>query len=371
MAFHIEHGIAMDKVFSFVVPLLPGIGGGANTSLSILSPRRPVQRLQVNVVRRRHVPCAYLRVGTAAVPGDNGLRQFLKELSQHSMLSEEEERALLLRVQASREHERVQMELKTEFGRDAEEEEVAERLGLSRVEYRKEKRGCLEARDELVKANLRLVVHIASLLYRGKGEETSGMGLADLIQEGCLALIRAAERFDVKKSEKFAPYAFRAVWSRCRRACVPVGCIVSIPERLKEAVRKTRRLDREEGRQERSSVIAEAEMHLMGGGVYLDAPLKQGDGELTVMDSLQSTKPRPEQVVERGDVWLACRKRLSERDARIIKLKFGLGGERPRLAKEIGKMEGLSAARVGQIVGQALDTLRVMEPGLVEYLHDL
>lgn len=361
----------MDNAFSFVVPLLPGVTRNVVSSFTILSPRRPTQWFEVDMTRRRLAPHAYLRVGTAAAPGDNGLRQFLRELSEHSMLSGEEERALLLRVQISREHERLQTELKADLGREAEEQEIAQRLGLSKMEFKRERRECLEARDELVKANLRLVVHIASLLYRGKGGETSGVGLADLIQEGCLALIRAAERFDVKKCEKFAPYAFRAVWSRCRRAYVPVGCIVSIPERLKEAVRTTKRLDREQGRQERNSAVAEAEMHLMGGGISLDAPLKRGDGELTVMDTLQSTKPRPEQFVERGDVWLACRKQLSERDARIVKLRFGLDGERPRLAKEIAKMEGLSAARVGQIVGQALDTLRETEPGLVEYLHDL
>lgn len=371
-----ESGVDMDTVNAgaFVMPLRVAVtvGGGGCSWVGAVSPRRGGEMVGRVGARRREVTRAYVRVGDGgAGGGDDGLRGFLRELSGHSLLCEREERGLLMKVQALREHERVQAELKAELGRDGEDEEVAERLGMGRGEFERERRECLEARDELVKRNLRLVVHIASLVYRGKGGETSGVGLGDLIQEGCLALIRAAERFDLSKAERFAPYAFRAVWSRCRRAYVPVACIVSIPQRLREAVRKTKRLDRQHGVQQRGAAVAEAEMHLYGGGISLDAPLNIADGDLSVLDVLQSTRPRPQQVVERGDVWAACRKRLSERDALIVKLRFGLDGETPRLAKHIAKIVGLSAARVGQIVAHALHTLRHTEPGLLHYLSDL
>lgn len=311
-------------------------------------------------------------------PAERGVTDFMREVSEYAMLSLAEERRLLGRVQALRAHERVRGELKTELGRQATQNEVAMRLGMAVGALESERTECLQARDELVRGNLRLVVHVASMQYGARSVDSSGVALADLIQEGCVGLVRAAERFDVSKGERFAPYAFRAVWGRCQRANVPVGCIVTMPHRLKAAVRKKkrgymRRGDCGDGAHGDGSKVAQAEVHLTGG-VSLDAPLGRNGGGC-MMDVLLSSVGRPEEVVDRrlmrGAVWVACEKRLSARDAAVIKMRFGLGDGRPVLVKEIARRVGVSASRVAQIVWQAVDTLRRSEPGLAEYLHDL
>lgn len=318
------------------------------------------------------------------------------------MLNVPEERALLLKVRPLQVHERVRSDLTASLARQPTDTQLAAALGVSPARLLRERRKALRARDALVHANLRLVVRVATRVHKAvaararasMAKEGAGVSLTDLIQEGSLALIRAAEKFDLSKGERFAPYACRAIWSRCRRAAVPASCIVSLPDRLRVAARKLGRFraefERENGERpsdeaeaavtptEPLRLVRNAEMH-MHGGVFLDAPMKKGKREggrtLSVMDTLTSNRPAPEDVVDRElvrkNIREACYKRLRRRDADILALRFGLDDGKPVLAKQIAVLYGISAPRVTQIVLQAMETLRVKEPELANHIHDL
>lgn len=330
-------------------------------------------------------------------PSPDSLLDFSREIADHSLLSLQEERALLLKLRPLRLHARVRADLAAENGTLPTDHQLAAALGYTHARLLRDRRKALRARDALVNANLRLVVRVASRVHRSLSPQqgTGVISLTDLIQEGSLALIRAAENFDTAKGTRFAPYACRAIWSRCRRVAMPASCIVSLPERLRVAANKLSRFRAEYRRQnghnpslhaqaaltpaEPLRLVLNAEKHLHGG-VFLDAPLgvskrHSGGRDVTALDTLSSARPVPEEVVDRElvrkNVREACYKRLSSRDADILAMRFGLDDGKPVLAKDIAAQFGISAPRVTQIVLQAMEKLRVSEPELADHIHDL
>lgn len=350
--------------------------------------------------QRRVPPPPRRRVRRPAHPADTAYTDYARELAEHPLLSHAEERALLRQASFLRVHEQLRAKLAHDAGAAPPDEECAAHLGLTPASYQARRRRALRARDRLVTANLRLVVKVASMQHKAtahaapgtKRNDLVGISFTDLIQEGSLALIRAAELFDTSRGERFSSYAFRAIWSRCRRAATPASCIVSIPERLKVAANKLAKF-RKDYRQEHGSKpskeleaavspkenlerVRECQQHLHGG-VYLDRPLRgmKNEGATTVLDTLTSQRLAPEDVVHqelvRRRVREACDKQLSKRDADVLALKFGLDDGKPVLAKHIAELFGISAPRVTQIVLQALEKLRVNEPELALLIHDL
>ena len=213
-------------------------------------------------------------------------------------------------------------------------------------------------------------------MVHGKDKaERGAVSFTDLIQEGSLALIRAAERFHAEKGERFSSYAFKAIWRRCRRASTPASCIVTIPERLKVAARKLstfkNTFERQHGivpsdeEQEKISDIAlakvkEAELRLKDG-VSLNQPVKNGT-VVSVMDVLACPKLSPEQVVQRDlirqQIAQACLKWLSERDAQVLSLRFGLGDGEPVRGKEIARRMDSNRNAVYKLIHDARLRLR-------------
>ena len=367
---------------AFVGPLPPRAALTVGTAAT--SPRRPP-------ARRRPAPSKPRRTRPATVPSHDAFQDFSRELGEHSLLTPPEERALLLKVRPLRVHERVRADLASELRAPPTDAQLAAALGVSPPRLRRERRKALRARDALVHANLRLVVRVARRVHKTAGAAAggaagAGVSLTDLVQEGSLALIRAAEKFDLQRGERFAPYACRAIWSRCRRAMTPASCIVSLPERLRVAAGKLGRFraefERENGRRpseeaeaavtagEPLRLVRGAERHLRGG-VFLDAPVGDGCG----LDMLRWEGKLPQEVLEREEVRRrvkeACYRRLRRRDADILVMRFGLEDGKPVLGREVAKRVGVSAPRVTQIVLQALETLRVQEPRLADLIHDL
>ena len=250
----------------------------------------------------------------------------------------------------------------------AEEVDLAKRI----------ERGDQAAKERMISSNLRLVVSIAKK-YQGQG-----LGLLDLIQEGILGLIRAAEKFDWRRGYKFSTYATFWVRQAIQRGIANKARTIRVPVHLGQRERTVARTERElaarlgrDPTDEEIATAAELEPHEVEEArdavrtiTSLDRPVGE-EGEASLGDLLPGDDPPVEEVVEvslREEALRRAVDELPERERDVVRLRYGIHGDQPTPLRETGRRLGLSPERVRQIEAQALAHLAVTRE--VEALRD-
>ncbi|MEZ4456779.1 MAG: sigma-70 family RNA polymerase sigma factor [Gemmatimonadales bacterium] len=273
-----------------------------------------------------------IRVGPGkggSASDDGSLDLYLREISRYPLINQEEEVSLARRIHVGEE----------------------------------------EALDKLVRSNLRFVVSVA------KKYQNQGVSLSDLINEGNLGLIRAAHKFDETKGIKFISYAVWWIRQAILQALAEQSRIVRVPLNragtLHRITRRSSALQQELGREPTAAEVAEGmdieveevekTLSISQNHVSLDAPLAPGEDN-RLLDYLPDTQnPGPDAETFERALTQSIEEVLSslrEREAKILRLYFGLDSPEPMTLEEIGAQLGITRERVRQIKEKALSRLR-------------
>ncbi len=256
------------------------------------------------------------------------LESYLREINETPLLNAEEERALAYRIEE----------------------------------------GDSAARDQMVRANLRLVVNIA------RGYTGKGLDLPDLIAEGNLGLLRAVEAFDPSMNTRFSTYASYWIKQSIKRTLVNTAKTIRLPAYMVELLTKWRRasaqLQEDLGRPPTQEEIA-ARLHLSKKKLNIikkairvyQAPVQtdQEDADWSLDETLldRNGKNPSSALVEADDLHhvLSLLDKMDPREATVLRMRFGLDDQEPKTLKKIGERLGLTRERVRQIESEALAKL--------------
>ncbi|HEV8179767.1 MAG TPA: sigma-70 family RNA polymerase sigma factor [Gaiellaceae bacterium] len=294
---------------------------------------RALEELQVEIVDAAAEPAAKeeARIVEAREVSTDALQLFLKDIGKVELLTA------------------------------AEEVEIAKRI----------ERGDHRAKQEMVEANLRLVVSIAKR-YRNQG-----LPFLDLIQEGTIGLVRAAEKFDWRKGYKFSTYATWWIRQAVARALADKGRTIRMPvhvvEKLNKIVRSERKLRGEFCREPTPVEIArdvdlpldEVEQILRTSQAPISLEKPVGDEEESEFGHFLTDEhaPLPDEAADttlRRELLRSVLGTLSLRERRVLELRYGLDGEQPRTLDEVGRTFNVTRERIRQIENQSLKKLRAL-----------
>ncbi len=300
----------------------------------------------------------------------DSVRAYLKQIGKVALLNAEEEVDLAKRIEAGL----YSVERQRQTSDAGEKVTTQLRRDLNWI-----KRDGERAKNHLLEANLRLVVSLAKR-YTGRG-----MAFLDLIQEGNLGLIRAVEKFDYTKGYKFSTYATWWIRQAITRAMADQARTIRIPVHMVEVINKLGRIQRELlqdlGREPTPEELAK-EMDITPDKVleiqqYAREPISldqtigdEGDSQLGdfIEDSEAVVAVDAVSFTLLQDQLQAVLQTLSEREAGVVRLRFGLTDGQPRTLDEIGQVYGVTRERIRQIESKTMSKLR--HPSRSQVLRD-
>jgi len=299
---------------------------------------------------------------------EDSIRLYLQEIGRIRLLRADEEIELARKIADLLELERVRERLSQQLDRDPKDSEWAEAVQLPLQQFRYRLHVGRRAKDKMVQSNLRLVVSIA------KKYMNRGLSFQDLIQEGSLGLIRAAEKFDHEKGYKFSTYATWWIRQAITRAIADQSRTIRLPVHLYETISRikktTKLLSQEMGRKPTEEEIATRmemtieKLRFIAKSaqlpISLETPIgKEEDSRLG--DFIESDGETPEDQVSKNLLREDLEKvldSLSPRERDVLRLRYGLDDGRMKTLEEIGQIFNVTRERIRQIEAKALRKLR-------------
>ncbi|GAB4358257.1 MAG: RNA polymerase sigma factor RpoD [Cyanophyceae cyanobacterium] len=299
---------------------------------------------------------------------EDSIRLYLQEIGRIRLLRADEEIELARKIADLLELERVREQMVEDLGREPSDREWAQAVEMGDREFRRRLQLGRRAKDKMVQSNLRLVVSIA------KKYMNRGLSFQDLIQEGSLGLIRAAEKFDHEKGYKFSTYATWWIRQAITRAIADQSRTIRLPVHLYETISRikktTKLLSQEMGRKPTEEEIATRmemtieKLRFIAKSaqlpISLETPIgKEEDSRLG--DFIESDGETPEDQVAKNllrEDLESVLDTLSPRERDVLRLRYGLDDGRMKTLEEIGQIFNVTRERIRQIEAKALRKLR-------------
>ncbi len=299
---------------------------------------------------------------------EDSIRLYLQEIGRIRLLRADEEIELARKIAELLQLERVREQLCQRLDREPHDSEWADEVKLPLSAFRHRLHIGRRAKDKMVQSNLRLVVSIA------KKYMNRGLSFQDLIQEGSLGLIRAAEKFDHEKGYKFSTYATWWIRQAITRAIADQSRTIRLPVHLYETISRikktTKLLSQEMGRKPTEEEIATRmemtieKLRFIAKSaqlpISLETPIgKEEDSRLG--DFIESDGETPEDQVSKNLLREDLEKvldSLSPRERDVLRLRYGLDDGRMKTLEEIGQIFNVTRERIRQIEAKALRKLR-------------
>ena len=311
---------------------------------------------------------ASIKVGPKGVYTEDSIRVYLQEIGRIRLLRPDEEIELARKIADLLQLEEIAAQFESDHGRQPDTKEWAVLVEMPTIKFRRRLMLGRRAKEKMVQSNLRLVVSIA------KKYMNRGLSFQDLIQEGSLGLIRAAEKFDHEKGYKFSTYATWWIRQAITRAIADQSRTIRLPVHLYETISRikktTKTLSQEFGRKPTEEEIAESmemtieKLRFIAKSaqlpISLETPIgKEEDSRLG--DFIEADIENPEQDVAKNllredlEGVLAT---LSPRERDVLRLRYGLDDGRMKTLEEIGQIFDVTRERIRQIEAKALRKLR-------------
>ena len=311
---------------------------------------------------------ASIKIGPKGVYTEDSIRVYLQEIGRIRLLRPDEEIELARKIADLLHLEELANQFEADNGHYPDTKEWAALVEMPLVKFRRRLMLGRRAKEKMVQSNLRLVVSIA------KKYMNRGLSFQDLIQEGSLGLIRAAEKFDHEKGYKFSTYATWWIRQAITRAIADQSRTIRLPVHLYETISRikktTKTLSQEFGRKPTEEEIAESmemtieKLRFIAKSaqlpISLETPIgKEEDSRLG--DFIEADIENPEQDVAKNllredlEGVLAT---LSPRERDVLRLRYGLDDGRMKTLEEIGQIFDVTRERIRQIEAKALRKLR-------------
>jgi RNA polymerase primary sigma factor len=311
---------------------------------------------------------ASIKVGPKGVYTEDSIRVYLQEIGRIRLLRPDEEIELARKIADLLQLEELAAQFEADHGHQPDTKEWATLVDMPTIKFRRRLMLGRRAKEKMVQSNLRLVVSIA------KKYMNRGLSFQDLIQEGSLGLIRAAEKFDHEKGYKFSTYATWWIRQAITRAIADQSRTIRLPVHLYETISRikktTKTLSQEFGRKPTEEEIAESmemtieKLRFIAKSaqlpISLETPIgKEEDSRLG--DFIEADIENPEQDVAKNllredlEGVLAT---LSPRERDVLRLRYGLDDGRMKTLEEIGQIFDVTRERIRQIEAKALRKLR-------------
>lgn len=307
---------------------------------------------------------------------------YMHEISREQLLDQADVVHLATQIRLGVAVEEAQQSMEANLGRRPAIPELANKLGIDVQEVQRRRMAGTAAKNSLVAANLRLVTSVARKVASTKGATTTGIALDDMVQEGSVGLIRAAEKFDASRGFKFSTYATWWIRAYVMRSITTQSRSIKVPSTVVDEyarIRKQYAILQENGMFKPTEEEVAHELGITAAKLRfvvkvvtqvptsLDLSLDPDGGSANsrslgeIVEGADNVEERLVEDIQRKELDTALRNCLRPLERAVIRLRFGLDDGQPRTLRETGELLGLSKERIRQLLFRALPKMKTAE----------